>query len=103
MTRLWVRFLLLYCLISAHRSTDLDTFLPSAIQRYHQLFMPTLQLVNAMLATLGNKHATASNQVRHLSLSVLIASNRQIHKSIGSRLPITAQRHDSDYASKRPR
>ncbi|KAJ6619045.1 nucleoporin Nup186/Nup192/Nup205 [Mycena sp. CBHHK59/15] len=41
---------------------DQDTFLPSAIQRYHQLFMPALQLVDGMLATLGTKHATVSNQ-----------------------------------------
>ncbi|KIJ60466.1 hypothetical protein HYDPIDRAFT_98637 [Hydnomerulius pinastri MD-312] len=41
---------------------DQDSFLPSAIQRYHQLFMPALQLVVAMLASLGTKHATASHQ-----------------------------------------
>ncbi|KAF8064189.1 nucleoporin Nup186/Nup192/Nup205 [Lyophyllum atratum] len=41
---------------------DRDSFLPSAIQRYHQLFMPTLQLVDGMLATLGNKHSTIVNQ-----------------------------------------
>ncbi|KAJ7620549.1 nucleoporin Nup186/Nup192/Nup205 [Mycena polygramma] len=41
---------------------DQDSFLPSAVQRYHQLFMPALQLVDGMLATLGTKHATVSNQ-----------------------------------------
>ncbi|KAI6142345.1 nucleoporin Nup186/Nup192/Nup205 [Pisolithus tinctorius] len=41
---------------------DRDSFLPSAIQRYHQLFMPALQLVVAMLASLGIKHTTASHQ-----------------------------------------
>ncbi|KAH7909315.1 nucleoporin Nup186/Nup192/Nup205 [Hygrophoropsis aurantiaca] len=41
---------------------DQDSFLPSAIQRYHQLFMPALQLAVAMLATLGSNHATASHQ-----------------------------------------
>ena len=45
------------------RLTEHDSFLPSAIQRYHQLFMPALQLVVAMLASLGVKHATASHQV----------------------------------------
>jgi len=45
---------------------DRDSFLPSAVQRYHQLFMPALQVVDGMLATLGNKHATISNQVRSL-------------------------------------
>jgi nuclear pore complex protein Nup205 len=42
--------------------TDQDSFLPSSIQRYHQLFMPALQVVNGILATLGPKHATAANQ-----------------------------------------
>jgi nuclear pore complex protein Nup205 len=46
---------------------DQDSFLPSAIQRYHQLFMPALQLVAAMLTTLGAQHATASSQVRLIS------------------------------------
>lgn len=41
---------------------NLDTFLPSAVQRYHQLLMPALQLANTMLVTLGTKHATASQQ-----------------------------------------
>ncbi|KAJ8075003.1 hypothetical protein PM082_019330 [Marasmius tenuissimus] len=59
---------------------DHDTFLPSAIQRYHQLFMPSLQLVNAMLATLSAKHATASSQVldflsRHSSTVVILLKN----------------------------
>ncbi|KAF9006925.1 nucleoporin Nup186/Nup192/Nup205 [Cyathus striatus] len=41
---------------------DQDSFLPSAIQRYHQLFMPVLQVVAGILAVLSNKHATATNQ-----------------------------------------
>ncbi|THU93859.1 hypothetical protein K435DRAFT_829411 [Dendrothele bispora CBS 962.96] len=41
---------------------DHDTFLASAVQRYHQLFMPSLQVVNSMLATLGSKHATVCHQ-----------------------------------------
>ncbi|KAH7882163.1 nucleoporin Nup186/Nup192/Nup205 [Phlebopus sp. FC_14] len=41
---------------------DRDSFLPPAIQRYHQLFMPALQLVVSMLASLGTTHATASHQ-----------------------------------------
>jgi nuclear pore complex protein Nup205 len=47
----------------AYGGVDQDSFLPSAIQRYHQLFMPALQLVVAMLASLGTKHTTANNQV----------------------------------------
>ncbi|TFK29062.1 hypothetical protein FA15DRAFT_700346 [Coprinopsis marcescibilis] len=42
---------------------DNDSFLPSAIQRYHQLFTPAIQVVNGVIAILGNKHTTASNQV----------------------------------------
>ncbi|TFK17228.1 hypothetical protein FA15DRAFT_711024 [Coprinopsis marcescibilis] len=41
---------------------DNDSFLPSAIQRYHQLFTPAVQVVNGIVAILGNKHATASSQ-----------------------------------------
>src|SRR5882757_6345951 len=44
---------------------DHDHFLPSAIQRYHQLFVPALQLVNTILATLGSGHSFAVNQVRY--------------------------------------
>jgi hypothetical protein len=42
---------------------DQDSFLPSAIQRYHQLLMPALQVVSGMLASLGPKHTTVANQV----------------------------------------
>ncbi|KAG6865339.1 hypothetical protein C0991_003376 [Blastosporella zonata] len=45
---------------------DQDSFLPSAIQRYHQLLMPALQVVDGMLATLGNKHHTLVNQALDL-------------------------------------
>ncbi|KAF9219350.1 hypothetical protein BS17DRAFT_804452 [Gyrodon lividus] len=41
---------------------DQYSFLPSAIHRYHQLFMPALQLVVGMLASLGTKHASANHQ-----------------------------------------
>jgi nuclear pore complex protein Nup205 len=40
---------------------DHNHFLPSAIQRYHQLFVPALQLVNTILATLGSGHSFAVN------------------------------------------
>ncbi|PCH43029.1 hypothetical protein WOLCODRAFT_121398 [Wolfiporia cocos MD-104 SS10] len=42
---------------------DQTSFLPSAIQRYHQLFLPALQLVSGILMTLGPKHNTAVNHV----------------------------------------
>ncbi|KAI0695309.1 nucleoporin Nup186/Nup192/Nup205 [Cytidiella melzeri] len=41
---------------------DNDNFLPSAMQRYHQLILPSLQIVTGMVATLGSKHLTANNQ-----------------------------------------
>ncbi|KAH9982000.1 nucleoporin Nup186/Nup192/Nup205 [Russula compacta] len=41
---------------------DYDHFLPSAMQRYHQLFMPALQLIDTILATLGSRHSFAVNQ-----------------------------------------
>ncbi|TFY78074.1 hypothetical protein EWM64_g5939 [Hericium alpestre] len=41
---------------------DHDSFLPSAIQRYHQLFAPALQLVVSILATLGPSHTSAARQ-----------------------------------------
>ncbi|KZT24940.1 hypothetical protein NEOLEDRAFT_1178711 [Neolentinus lepideus HHB14362 ss-1] len=41
---------------------DQDSFLPSAIERYHQLFMPALHTVDAILTTLGSQHASASKQ-----------------------------------------
>ncbi|TFY64741.1 hypothetical protein EVJ58_g2418 [Rhodofomes roseus] len=41
---------------------DNDSFLPSAVQRYHQLFLPALQLVGGILVTLGHRHTTAVNQ-----------------------------------------
>lgn len=42
---------------------DQDSFLPSAIQRYHQLFTPALQIVNGILAMLGDEHTSARKQV----------------------------------------
>ncbi|RDB19677.1 hypothetical protein Hypma_013316 [Hypsizygus marmoreus] len=59
---------------------DQDSFLPSAIQRYHQLFMPALQFVDGMLATLGTKHSTIMNQAldflsSHSSTIVILLKN----------------------------
>ncbi|KAJ6461668.1 nucleoporin Nup186/Nup192/Nup205 [Mycena sanguinolenta] len=60
--------------------SDQDSFLPSAIHRCHQLFMPALQLVDVMLATLGTKHATVSNQAldflsNHSATIVILLKN----------------------------
>lgn len=62
---------------------DQDSFLPSAIQRYHQLFMPALQLVVAMLASLGTRHTTANNQVCEcVLLNSLYAHTSCLHKAL---------------------
>ncbi|KAF8272691.1 nucleoporin Nup186/Nup192/Nup205 [Lactarius quietus] len=49
-------------LLTRIAQTHQDHFLPSAIQRYHQLFLPALQLIDAILATLGSGHSFAVNQ-----------------------------------------
>jgi hypothetical protein len=43
------------------RNQDRDSFLPSAVQRYPQLFLPVLQLVNGILVALGPEQTTAAN------------------------------------------
>jgi hypothetical protein len=62
-SHLWVRRLFLVQLSALMPWLDHDHFLPSAIQRYHQLFLPALQLIDAILATLGPGHSFAVNQV----------------------------------------
>ncbi|EJD04791.1 uncharacterized protein FOMMEDRAFT_153883 [Fomitiporia mediterranea MF3/22] len=42
---------------------DHDSFLPSTLSRYHQLFVPALQLATGLVATLGSKHAVVSKQI----------------------------------------
>ncbi|KAI0776838.1 nucleoporin Nup186/Nup192/Nup205 [Trametes elegans] len=59
---------------------DQDSFLPSAVQRYHQLFMPALQLVSGILITLGPKHTTAANHAlqflsAHRDTAVILLKN----------------------------
>jgi len=68
------------------RHTDQDSFLPSAIQRYHQLFMPTLQLVDGILATLGSSHANAAQQVCSLRTDVapVLTEQRQALEFLSS-------------------
>ena len=70
--------------------TDQSSLLPSAIQRYHQLFMPTLQLINGVLMTLGSSHQTATSQVcisNHVELTLY-----NVHQIIntGPRIPACA-------------
>ncbi|KAF8970600.1 nucleoporin Nup186/Nup192/Nup205 [Flammula alnicola] len=68
---------------------DQDSFLPSAIQRYHQLFMPALQVVDAMLATLGSRHATATQQAlnflsNHGSTIAILLKNEDEYVSLAT-------------------
>ena len=60
------RFQLAACAF-ADSVLDRDSFLPSAIQRYHQLFLPALQVVTGVLTILGPNHTSACNQVRDLA------------------------------------
>ncbi|KAF8637106.1 hypothetical protein AX17_003010 [Amanita inopinata Kibby_2008] len=65
---------------------DRDSFLPSAIQRYHQLLMPALQLVDGMLAMLGTKHSTVMNQAMefltsHSDTIVILLKNEPAYVS----------------------
>lgn len=68
--------------------TDNDSFLPSAIARYHQLLTPAIQVIDGILAILGNKHSTATSQVRRLSclappnLRLTLRTNRHWNSSI---------------------
>ena len=48
---------------SQYYTAERNTFLPSAVQRYHQLLTPALELVTGIIVTLGHKHVTAANQV----------------------------------------
>ncbi|KAF8188670.1 nucleoporin Nup186/Nup192/Nup205 [Pholiota molesta] len=66
---------------------DQDSFLPSAIQRYHQLLMPALQVVDGMIATLGSKHATATQQAlnflsNHGSTIAILLKNEDEYVSL---------------------
>ena len=56
-------YLSLFCINAKESSVERDSFLPSAIQRYHQLLMPALELIVALLSILGTKHTTVVNQV----------------------------------------
>ncbi|KIY63736.1 hypothetical protein CYLTODRAFT_493667 [Cylindrobasidium torrendii FP15055 ss-10] len=59
---------------------DQDDFLPSAVQRYHQLLLPTLELAAAIVATLRSKHASAASQAldfleKHSSTLAILLKN----------------------------
>ncbi|KAM5532668.1 hypothetical protein V8D89_013637 [Ganoderma adspersum] len=66
---------------------DRDGFLPSAVQRYHQLFLPALQLVSGVLIALGPKHTTAANHAlqflsSHRDTAILLLKNEVDELSI---------------------
>ncbi|KAH8829222.1 hypothetical protein DL96DRAFT_1597215 [Flagelloscypha sp. PMI_526] len=41
---------------------DQESLLPPAIARYHQLFLPAVQIVDAIITTVGSRHTTAMSQ-----------------------------------------
>lgn len=68
---------------------DRDSFLPSAIQRYHQLLIPALQVVAGVLVTLGSKHSTAVNQSTeflraHRDTAILLLKNEADELSLAT-------------------
>ncbi|KAF9054278.1 nucleoporin Nup186/Nup192/Nup205 [Panaeolus papilionaceus] len=68
---------------------DYDSFLPSAIQRYHQLFLPALQVVDGVLATLGSRHSTATHQAldflsNHSATIAILLKNESEYVSLAT-------------------
>ncbi|KAF7795183.1 hypothetical protein EIP86_006332 [Pleurotus ostreatoroseus] len=68
---------------------DRDSFLPPAIQRYHQMFLPALRAVSGMLAILGTRHASATNQAAeflksHRDTVILLLKNEADELSLSS-------------------
>ncbi|VDB86731.1 unnamed protein product [Peniophora sp. CBMAI 1063] len=62
-----------------HAFIDRDAFLPSAIQRYHQLLLPTLQLLTQLHSTLALHQTCTAQTIRFLTshadtLSILLKS-----------------------------
>ncbi|VDB86726.1 unnamed protein product [Peniophora sp. CBMAI 1063] len=62
-----------------HAFIDRDAFLPSAIQRYHQLLLPTLQLLTQLHSTLSPHQTCTAQTIRFLTshadtLSILLKS-----------------------------
>ena len=54
-------------LYSTHRCIDGSTFLPDAIQRYHQILLPTLQLGDSVLGSAGSLSKHHNKQVRFMT------------------------------------
>ena len=75
-------------------AADHDSFLPPAVDRYHQLLHPTLQLVESVLVTVGAKNPDATKQaldfVMHHreTLRILIVESQQLSLSQLKELPL---------------
>jgi len=73
---------------------DHDSFLPPAVDRYHQLLHPTLQLVESVLVTVGATNSDATKQaldfVMHHreTLRILIVESQQLSLSQLKELPL---------------
>jgi nuclear pore complex protein Nup205 len=67
---------------------DHDSFLPSAIQRYHQLFTPAVQAVNGIVAILGSRHSTATSHAldflsNHASTIAILLKTQADYVTLG--------------------
>lgn len=89
-----------FVMSSYSHSVDQDTFLPSAIQRYHQLFMPAMQLLNAVVSSLGHRHTTATQQVCPF---YIFFSNLITEITSGTQVFIRPQFHYFNFAEDRSR
>lgn len=75
-------------------AADHDSFLPPAVDRYHQLLHPTLQLVENVLVTAGTRNPDAAKQaldfVMHHreTLRILIVESQQLSLSQLKELPL---------------
>lgn len=57
---------------SFNRCPDHDTFLPTAIERYHQLVIPALQLAVSCLSAIGPSVSAVTKQVGEVGLSLFL-------------------------------
>ena len=75
-------------------AADHDSFLPPAVDRYHQLLHPTLQLVESVLVTVGAKNPDATKQALDFAmhhretLRILIVESQQLSLSQLQELPL---------------
>ena len=90
----WFVLILIRVYPNLNAAADHDSFLPPAVDRYHQLLHPTLQLVESVLATVGAKNPDATKQaldfVMHHreTLRILIVESQQLSLSQLKELPL---------------